>query len=151
MLPLLLRRAITVCFSLCLLAASDAQAQGSFRIATGLSNPTFLTVAPGDAERLFITQITGEVLILDITTRSVNAVPFVDVSDASQEGLQGLAFHPDYETNGFFYVFFHNASYSWVRRYTVTANPDLADHPVEQYCRDAKTHNHAPIIGVTRV
>jgi hypothetical protein len=73
-------------------------------IATGLDLPVGLAHA-GDA-RLFIIQQRGLIVIYDGTR--VLPTPFLDVrglvSCCDERGLLGLAFHPQYASNGFFYV-----------------------------------------------
>jgi hypothetical protein len=76
-------------------------------VATGLSSPVFLTAPPGD-ERRFVVEQTGAIQILDIDG-TVESTPFLDLSDrittaGNEQGLLGLAFHPDYGTNGRFFV-----------------------------------------------
>ena len=100
----------------------------SERLPAVLSLPTYLTAPPGDLARLFVTELLGDIEILDRTTGLAFATPFLTVPGISGEGLQGLAFHPDYDTNGFFYVYFFGSSVSNVVRFTRSAgNPDLAD------------------------
>src|SRR5262245_13539957 len=73
-------------------------------VASGLSFPVFVTSPPGD-DRLFVVEQNGTIVIvgggtfLDITSR-VDGVG----SDGDESGLLGLAFHPDYQANGRFYV-----------------------------------------------
>jgi glucose/arabinose dehydrogenase len=102
------------------------------RSATGLSRPVFVTHAPDDFERVFIVeQHTGRIKIMNLGSGSINPTPFLDVnglSTGNEQGLLGLAFHPDYAGNGFFYVNFTAGDRTThVRRYTVSANPDIAD------------------------
>ena len=105
------------------------------RVAAGLARPVFATHAPGDYTRLFIVeQFTGEIEILNIRTGQMNPVPFLDLtgvvsSSGNERGLLGLAFHPDYQDNGYFYVNYTASSggATVIARYTVTANPDVAD------------------------
>ena len=87
------------------------------RVASGLSQPLYVTAAPGDTSRLFIVEKTGTIKILDLNTGTVLATPFltVPVDTASERGLLGLAFDPDYATNGAFYVY---ATSSRARRTT---------------------------------
>ena len=77
------------------------------RVATGLRMPVALTFAPGDAERrLFIVEKPGYVRVL--RGGKLDALPFLDVHDrvsgATEQGLLGLAFHPQFAKNGRFYV-----------------------------------------------
>jgi hypothetical protein len=67
-----------------------------------------LKSAPGDPERLYIVKQDGQILIYEDGT--LNPTPFLDVSDlirggvGGEEGLLGLAFHPDFATNGRFFI-----------------------------------------------
>lgn len=106
------------------------------RVALGLNRPVFVTHAPGDESRLFIVEQRGVIKILDLASEVVLATPFLDIdtlvtgptSTFDERGLLGLAFHPDYDSNGFFYVdYINNASDTVVARYSVSANPDVAD------------------------
>jgi glucose/arabinose dehydrogenase len=101
------------------LAAGNVNAQ-SFsqlnleRVANGLSRPVYATSAPGDPDRLFVVeQHTGEIKIVDPTTNTVTGT-FLDlpstITTGGEQGLLGLAFHPDYEANGLFYVNYTNSS-----------------------------------------
>jgi glucose/arabinose dehydrogenase len=108
-----------------------AQALRAENVATGFVRPVFLTAPDGDPDRLFVVEKRGIIRI--IKNGSVLASPFLDIqsivdSGGNEEGLLGLAFDPDYETNGFFYVYFvRNLNTSQISRFSVTANPDVAD------------------------
>lgn len=99
-------------------------------VAQGLSNPLFLTSPPGD-DRLFIVEQGGTIRISE--NGQLLPDPFLDLSGAissgGERGLLSLAFHPDYASNGYFYVDFTNPDGNTrVVRYTVSAaNPDSAD------------------------
>src|SRR5688572_32626495 len=71
------------------------------RVASGLDQPLYVTAAPGDTSRLFIVEKTGTIKILDLNTGTVLATPFltVPVNTASERGLLGLAFDPNYASN----------------------------------------------------
>ncbi|MCH7813175.1 MAG: PQQ-dependent sugar dehydrogenase [Planctomycetes bacterium] len=106
------------------------------RVASGLNRPVFATAAPGDFDRLFIVEKRGVIRILDFDTGAVNPINFLNIdalilggnSNNDERGLLGMAFHPDYGTNGFFYVYYtNNVDNTVVARYTVSANPDVAD------------------------
>ncbi len=125
------------------LAATDYATAGSAsvaldtrRIATGFSRPVYATAPPGDTERLFVVEQRGLIRILDLATGTINPTPFLNIDSIvgggtfgqDERGLLGLAFHPDYDTNGWFFVyFFTNGSATEVRRFTVSADPDVAD------------------------
>jgi glucose/arabinose dehydrogenase len=73
--------------------------------ASGFSSPVAIVNA-GD-ERLFVVQRGGLIRIVN-ANGTINATPFLSLSSiivaGGERGLLGLAFHPDYETNGRFYV-----------------------------------------------
>lgn len=73
---------------------------------SGLSSPVYMTQAPGSTD-FFIVQRSGRIRVAD-STGTLLPTPFLDISartgGGGEEGLLGLAFHPDYETNGLFYV-----------------------------------------------
>ncbi|CAN5227269.1 hypothetical protein BH18ACT5_BH18ACT5_07070 [soil metagenome] len=84
-------------------------------VASGFDRPLFLTSPPGDS-RLFVVEQGGRIRIIGGGT-------FLDISslasDGGERGLLGLAFHPDYATNGFFYVnYTDNAGDTRIARYT---------------------------------
>jgi len=98
--------------------------------ATGLSNPVSITNA-GDS-RLFVTDQAGLINII-ASDGQVKAEPFLDISDrvtfAGERGLLGVAFHPSYKSNGYFYVnYVGPGDITTISRFKVsTANPDKAD------------------------
>ena len=99
------------------------------------SFPVLLTSPPGDNARLFVVEKAGAIRIVKQGTAL--AAPFLDlrskVSTGSEQGLLGLAFHPDYATNGWFVVNYTDAAgntkVSLFR--TSASDPDRAD-PAEQ-------------------
>jgi glucose/arabinose dehydrogenase len=103
------------------------------RVASGLNQPLYATAPPGDASRLFIVEKGGLVKVLDLNTQQVSSTPFLDVSaqvtTAGECGLLGLAFDPDFATNGFVYVNLINLSGDTeIRRYQVSAgDPNQLD------------------------
>jgi len=84
------------------------------RIATGFSRPVFATEAPGQPDNLYvIEQHTGRIRILNTETSAIDGNVFLTVqgiSTGNEQGLLGLAFHPDFENNGFFFVHFTDTS-----------------------------------------
>jgi glucose/arabinose dehydrogenase len=76
-------------------------------VVSGLSQPLFLTYPPQDTTRLFVIQRGG--LIRIIKNGSLVAAPFMNINSlittaGSEQGLLGLAFHPQYAANRFFYL-----------------------------------------------
>jgi glucose/arabinose dehydrogenase len=118
-----------------LLVTGSVRAEGitSQRVASDLSRPLFATAPPGDTDRLFlIEQHTGRIKILDLTTGVIAATPFLEIDGlrmGNEQGLLGLAFHPDYATNGLFFVNLtaSEGGTTHIRRYQVSTDPDTAD------------------------
>jgi glucose/arabinose dehydrogenase len=138
------------------LGAQGAQAglAGLTRVASGLAAPIFVTHAPGDRERLFIVERGGGIRILNLTTGSLVSTPFLSISGVNtsgEGGLLGLAFHPDYATNGKFYVNLTanntvsgTAFSTYIREYTVSANPNVANttfNRVLDFTQPQSNHN----------
>ena len=100
-------------------------------VATGLDNPVFLTApAGGGDERLFVVEKPGRIRV--IKDDALLATPFLDivakVSSQGERGLLGLAFHPSFASNGFFYVNYTDAAGNTrVERYHAAPTSDLAD------------------------
>jgi glucose/arabinose dehydrogenase len=94
------------------------------------ANPTFATSPPGDTIRLFVTERAGRIMLLKY---SAVQGAFLDlrgkISDTVENGLYSMAFHPQYRSNGRFYVFFTDVHGDIrVVRYTAsTTNPDSAN------------------------
>jgi glucose/arabinose dehydrogenase len=115
--------------------AAFAQGFATQRVAAGLDRPVFVTAPPGDFERLFIVeQHTGRIRILRLATRTLENDPFLDIDGIStldEQGLLGLAFDPDYDSNGTFYVYLTDPA-SRVLRFQVSSDPDVADPASQQ-------------------
>lgn len=104
-------------------------------IVNGLSMPLFLTSPPGDLTRQFVVEKPGRIRI--IKDDGLVPTPFLDltakVSNGSEQGLLGLAFHPEYAANGRFVVYYTNtAGDTRVSVYRVSSDPDRADAASEQ-------------------
>ena len=70
------------------------------RIASGLNRPVWVGAAPGDPGALWVLEQPGRVIRLEGGRRST----LLDISDrvltGAEQGLLGIAFHPDFATNG---------------------------------------------------
>ncbi|GGG06310.1 hypothetical protein GCM10011344_03490 [Dokdonia pacifica] len=97
-------------------------------VASGFNRPIDIQNAGDD--RLFIVEQPGAIRIIN-DDDTVNSTPFISIAvndSGNEQGLLGLAFHPDYATNGFFYVHYtRNNGASRISRFTVTDDPDIAD------------------------
>jgi glucose/arabinose dehydrogenase len=113
-----------------LMAPSCTPALRARVVATGLDLPTYLTAPAGDP-RLFVTEREGRIRIVE--NGVVLATPFLDisalVSTDGEGGLLGLAFSPQYASNGQFFVLYANlAGTPVVARFLRSASdPNLAD------------------------
>ena len=101
-------------------------------VASGFSSPIYVTQAPGDNTRLFVVEQAGLIKIRNLTTNTTLATPFLDLSASltigGERGLLGLAFHPNYASNGFFYVYYTNLNGdSTIARFTVSGDPNVAN------------------------
>ncbi len=100
------------------------------KVAGGFSDPLYLTSPVGDPRLFVVEQNTGRIRI--IKNGVVLPTPYLDIgakaSSNGERGLLGLAFHPNYSSNGYFYVnYTDNSGNTVVARYRVSGNPDVAD------------------------
>ena len=98
------------------------------QVASGLTNPTYLTAPTGDA-RLFVVEQPGRIRI--IRSGALLATPYLDISsrvaDGGERGLLSMAFDPAFATNGNFFVYFTNADGDiTVERYSAAPDADVA-------------------------
>jgi hypothetical protein len=102
----------------------------------------------GDNRLFVLEQTQGDIEIID--TNGAYIGKFLDVtpliSNGSERGLLGMAFHPDYLNNGFFFINYTNlAGNTVVARYTVSANANIANAASAQVMititQDFSNHN----------
>jgi len=91
-------------------------------ITAGLAAPVFMT-QPLDDGRIFVVEQAGRIRV--IRDGVLQATPFLDISTrvlcCGERGLLSVAFHPQYATNGYFYVYFTGAGGEIrVERFTAT-------------------------------
>jgi len=71
-----------------------------------LTQPVCIAAPPGETNRLFILEKTGTVVVItNLASPTRTVFMSLTVLSDSESGLIGLAFHPGYATNGYFYVF----------------------------------------------
>lgn len=106
-------------------------------IANNFSRPTGIASSPDDSERLFVLEQEG--LIQVIQAGEVLPTPFLDLRDrvstrgSTVRGLLGMAFHPDFAENGYFFVHYtQDGGDSIIARYRVSGDPSLADPSSEK-------------------
>ncbi len=100
-------------------------------VVTGLDNPLLVTAPPGDP-RLFIVEKAGRVQVVE--GGRLLDTPFLDLtdvvlSDGAEQGLLGLAFHPQYRWNGRFFVYYtdHQGDTRLVQYRAGVVDPNRAD------------------------
>lgn len=140
-----MRKTIVLTLALLLAAVGSAAAQDTAvpqvplgsqyqwqEVSTGLARPLLLTNAGDGSNRMFIVEQAGYIWVME--NGQILTQPFLDISGivnstSNERGLLGLAFHPDYENNGQFYVNYSNVDGDTVvARYTVLeANANVAD------------------------
>lgn len=146
------RFAAATCLAVTIVAAMARGETTVFleRIASGLARPVFVAPAPGDNSRLFIVeQHTGQIKILNTADDSINATPFLDIdglATGNEQGLLGLAFHPDYAANGRFFVNLtvSGSGTTEIREYQRSANPNVASTAFTRllsYTQPQSNHN----------
>lgn len=102
-------------------------------VASGLSSPLFLDAPVGDP-RLFVVEWGGQIVVIDGGVSSV----FLDISakvlSGGERGFLGLAFHPQYSSNGLFYVHYSRAGdgAGVIAEYAVSGDPNVADATSER-------------------
>jgi glucose/arabinose dehydrogenase len=100
-------------------------------VADGLERPVGLFNAGDGSARLFVLEQPGTIRM--IKEGKVLSTPFLDIVDrvgsgGSEQGLLGLAFHPNYAENGHFYINYTDRNGNTViARFNITDNPDQAD------------------------
>ena len=102
-----------------------------------LAQPVFATAAPGD-DRIFVVERQGRIRVVDPQTRIVGGTPFLDVSSKTladkgiELGLLGLAFHPGYEENGRFFVYYTDTNHDTAVAEYARLDADRADPASER-------------------
>jgi glucose/arabinose dehydrogenase/uncharacterized cupredoxin-like copper-binding protein len=103
------------------------------KVAEGLADPVNVAAPNDGSNRLFVVERPGRIRIVD--DGQLLEAPFLDIveivkSDYLEQGLLGLAFHPDYATNGRFFVYFtdwRTNGDSFLVEYRTSADPNVAD------------------------
>lgn len=163
--PSTVLRPLVITIALMATCSSAAWAQSQLpklrltRVASGFARPDALKVVPGDDSRFFVVEQgsaadPGRIRIL--RNGSIVATPFLTIdastpggfgASGNEQGLLGLAFHPQYATNHYFFVDYTDANGDTVvaRYQTSAANPDVADpasrKPILRIDKDFRNHN----------
>ena len=106
------------------------------RVVTGLSSPVDIQAAPGDTSRLYVVEQRGRIRIINLSNDSLVSRAFLDITSrvrsGGERGLLGLAFHPNFQQNGYLFVNYTNSGgTSVIARYTA-ASATTASSNTEQ-------------------
>lgn len=104
-------------------------------VTSGLTSPVFLTQPLNDG-RIFVVEQAGTIRVTKDGV--LQTTPFLNITSrvlsGGERGLLSVAFHPQYATNHFFYVYYTTQAGGTlasgdivIERYTTTANPEVAD------------------------
>ena len=100
-------------------------------VVSGLASPLLATHAGDGSRRLFIVEKGGAIKVLQPGAQSTTT--FLDIRTrlalgGSEQGLLGLAFHPQYTANGRFFVFYTRTGDGalTIAEYRVSADPNVA-------------------------
>lgn len=106
------------------------------------TQPVYLTHSNDGTNRIFVIQKNGLIKVFPNDSTVTSATTFMNLSSriitgggSSEQGLLGIAFHPDYATNGYFYVDYTEAGdgRTIVARYSVdSTNPNQGPHCQDQ-------------------
>lgn len=123
-------------------------------IAEGFEQPTGIVHAGDGSGRLFILEQAGTIRVVDGQT--LLETPFLDLteqvgSEASEQGLLGMAFHPDYAENGVFFVHYSDLEGdTMISRFQVSDDPNVGDPGSEQVIlqvdQPAANHNGGQLV-----
>ena len=80
-------------------------------ITTGLSSPMQLVHAGDGSNRIFIVQKEGSILVYNKTFGLIGTfLTVTNITTSGEGGLLSLAFHPNFSSNGLFYVYYTNSN-----------------------------------------
>lgn len=132
---------------------ASAQLMKTERVASALAYPLFVTHAPGDPYRLYIVLKQGSIRILDLRNPGAGTTLFMDINDrvvnissvGDERGLLGLAFDPNYESTGQFFVYYiNNSNNTQISRFTrlsADAGDPASEDPVLGFTQPSTNHN----------
>ncbi|MHB1314517.1 MAG: PQQ-dependent sugar dehydrogenase [Christensenellales bacterium] len=106
--------------------------------ALSFEKPLYFAVAGDSSQDCYVVEQTGRIRVFKDRSDTADIYTFLDLSDrvdlgGNEKGLLGLAFHPDYQQNGYLYVNYTNQNSTVIARYTRRSdNPREADPASEQ-------------------
>jgi glucose/arabinose dehydrogenase len=123
---------------------------GVEKVASGFERPVWAGMPAGDDGKLWVMEQAGRVWIVDLKSGERSKKPFLDISKdvsrkANEQGLLGLAFAPDFQKSGRFYVNFtdkdqHTRIVRFTSKDKTTTDPSTAE-VLLRYKQDFNNHN----------
>lgn len=137
------------------ISCSNSSAQLQIELAfpeLSFQQPVDIQNAADGSNRLFVVEQRGVISVFENNSAAKTKKVFIDLTDrvnsGGEMGLLGLAFHPNYKSNGYFFVNYTTNSPSRrtiISRFKVTSNPDIADKNTElvlmQIAQPYSNHN----------
>ncbi|HYE61739.1 MAG TPA: PQQ-dependent sugar dehydrogenase [Phycisphaerales bacterium] len=131
----------------------EAQTVRAQRVSSASFNrPILVTQPEGVHDRLWVVEQPGTIRVMNAATGAVEPTPFLTVPSVrygGEGGLLGMAFHPQYASNGYFYLYYNRVASPTdqrvIVRYRVSAaNPNIADpdSAATIWAYTASTGNH---------
>ena len=118
-------------------------------VVAGLDEPLFVTHAGDGSGDIYVVEKSGVVKV--VRKGAARGAPFLDISarvrsSAFEQGLLGLAFHPNYTSNGYLFVnYTDHAGDTVIARYTAPGDGSSADSNTEMtiltYEQPFQNHN----------
>src|SRR5262245_7273550 len=125
-----------------LVCFAGGTARGAYiveRVVAGLNQPTYVTQAPGDNTSLYIVERadTGNQLgrIRKYNLQSQSFSTFLDLSGTinSDGGVLSMTFHPEFQSNGLFYVVSNNSGTNGLDEYRLISGTPQLQRRLLQY------------------
>jgi glucose/arabinose dehydrogenase len=96
-----------------------------------------IATPPGETNRLFVVDKTGAIVALTNITLAVpprkTFLTLPPIPNQGEQGLLGLAFHPGYRTNGYFYIFYTaQGGFNRLSRFQVSATDPSEANPASE-------------------
>jgi glucose/arabinose dehydrogenase len=136
-----MRSNLILSFAISLLISSNVSAQFTLEDAfpnLSFNDPLDLQNSGDGTNRIFVAERAGIIKVFPNSSSAASLKTYIDITDrvsaGGEMGLLGLAFHPDYENNGYFYVNYtvSNPLKTRISRFQVSSeNPDSADKNTE--------------------
>jgi glucose/arabinose dehydrogenase len=112
---------VFVMSALVLTFCASAQLLATQTVATGITQPTYVTAPPGDDDRLFVVTLNrfgfGNIRVVNLRNNTVAPTFYLTVGpvgNGAEQGMYCMAFHPRFMENGYFYVTYTEPAVSGV-------------------------------------